>query len=99
LRYYRWFVSRLDGYVAQTRATAAELAQATGIAARTITLIPNPCRIADEAGTIVMRVPRAANLRLLCVGSFKIPKGYDRMLPAFASLRRAFPRATLRIAG
>lgn len=97
---YRLFISALDGYVAQTQATADDLRAVTR-STKAIELIANPCRLVVGREHLPMRLPRQrkADLECLAVGHFKKQKGYDRLLPAFRRLLSVRPEARLRIAG
>lgn len=96
-RYYRLFVSRADGALAQTRAAAADL-RSLGVPENRIHLCPN---LPPDDAPVVRDLPPFSGdaPHLVTVGRLSGEKGYDRLIRGFARLVEKFPGATLTIVG
>lgn len=96
-RYYRVFVARADGALAQTRAATADLAS-LGVPGNRIHLCPN---LPPDGAPVARELPPFAGNapHLVTVGRLSGEKGYDRLIRGFAVLVTSFPQARLTIVG
>lgn len=98
---YGLLYRRAERIVCQTKAMAADLAHALGVAPERLTVLPNPIDLEGIRGSIPPRSEHtgASSPHLLAVGRLSREKGFDLLLQAFASVRKQFPGARLTIAG
>ena len=102
---YRLLYHHADRVICQTQSMADDVARTLEVEQNRLAVLPNPVDVEEIRSSIYLNPAPQTNSHpntgphLLAMGRLSPEKGFDLLLPAFASVRREFPDASLLIAG